>query len=150
MKELRISAAAIIIHKTKLLLVKYNDKDCKTFLVGPGGGVKVEESLTHGLKREVWEETRLEVQPGRILLVEDLLSQKYRLLKIWFLCSIIGGQLEKTPEAQEEGIIDVNWYTKEQLVNQTVYPSIIMGIDWKTLINKDWETQYLDLKHANF
>jgi 8-oxo-dGTP diphosphatase len=149
MNEIRVSASGIIIQEGKVLLVRY--KDAKTgFLVGPGGGVLPEEDLFSGLKREVFEETGLHVNPGKMVLVEDLLSSKYRLMKVWFICSITGGTLSKTEEAAIEGIVDVGWYTKNQLDDEIVYPEILKGIDWNELLGANFEPIYLPLKKANF
>ena len=91
----RIAAGAIIIQGEKILLVRYNDRHGGSYLVGPGGGVHSDdESVTQALTREVKEETGLEVSPYKLLLIEDLLSSRHRMVKIWFLSSTIGGQLE--------------------------------------------------------
>ena len=149
MQEIRLSASGIIFQHDKVLLVRY--KDQKTdFLVGPGGGVFPEEDLYSGLKREVLEETGLLVNPGRMLLVEDLLASKYRVIKIWFLCTIVGGEITETEEARIEGIVDVNWYTRSQLENEIVYPEILKSVDWQELSNAIIETKYFPLKKANF
>ena len=150
MKNYRISAAGIVLHDNKILLVRYNFPDGSNILVGPGGGVEIEEDMQQALVREVMEETGIEVKPGRMLFVEDLLSRKYRMIKIWFLCSVVGGRLSKTQEASAEGIVDVNWYSKDQLKKEVVYPSIIMETDWNTFDEKCWETKYLALTQANF
>jgi hypothetical protein len=96
------------------------------------------------------EETGLLVNPGRMLLVEDLLASKYRVIKIWFLCSIVGGEITETEEARIEGIVDVNWYTRSQLENEIVYPEILKSVDWNELSNAVIETKYFPLKKANF
>lgn len=150
MKNYRISAAGIVLHDNRILLVRYNIPDGSSILVGPGGGVEIEEDMQQALVREVLEETGLEVKPGKMLFVEDLLSQKYRMIKIWFLCSVVGGQLSKTQEAAVEGIVDVNWYSKDQLKNEVVYPSVILNSDWAAFNEKSWETKYLALTRANF
>ena len=151
MKKFRISASAIIIDNNKILLAKYKNKHDINFFVGPGGGIKIEEGFEQGLKREVYEETRLKVNASKMLLVEDLLALKYRVIKIWFLCNITGGNLtQQTPEALEEGIIDIGWYTKDQLKNEIVYPSIIQDFDWENFSNSSWQTQYFEMKKANF
>lgn len=150
MKEFRLAAAGIVLHEDNVLLVRYKNPTSETFLVGPGGGVFPEEDLYSGLKREVLEETGLLVTPGRMVLVEDLLSSKYRVIKIWFTCSIVGGNLSKTEEAAIEGIVDVSWYTKKQLQNEIVYPEIIKSVDWNELLSENFETKYLPLKKANF
>ena len=151
MKTYRISAAGIVIHQNKILLVRYPDKTGKGYLVGPGGGVEIKESMPQAVVREVREETGLDVLPGKILAVEDLLSSKHRLIKIWFLCTLTGGQLQpNTQAAQDEGIIEVGWHTKEQLANEVVYPSIIKDCDWKQFAHADWMVKYLGLTKADF
>jgi 8-oxo-dGTP diphosphatase len=146
----RISTGAIIIHDNKVLLVRYNDRLGKTYLVAPGGGVNNEEGLSQAVVREVKEETGIEAVPNKILCVEDLYSRKYRMVKIWFLCQMVGGQLEKTQGAIDETIIEVKWYAKEELKNEVVYPQIITESNWDLFFNGRWETRYLELRYADF
>ena len=150
MKEFRVSASGIVIDQDKILLVRCTDPNGVTFLLGPGGGVLPEEDLYTGLKREVFEETGLHVNPSKMLFVEDLNSIKYRVIKIWFLCSIIGGTLSETEEAKIEGIIEAGWYSKDQLKNEIVYPEILKDIDWKDLYKSSFETMYFPHKKARF
>jgi len=150
MNNYRISAAGIVLHDNKILLVRYKFQEERSFLVGPGGGVEIEEGMHQALVREVMEETGIEVKPGKMLLVEDLLSRKYRMVKIWFLCSVVGGQLSKTQEAAIEGIVDVHWYSKDQLKNEVVYPSIIMETEWNAFYDDNWQAKYLALSKADF
>jgi len=145
----RIASSAIVLQESKLLLVRYKHGD-SSFLVGPGGGIQFNEYLTQALVREVKEETGFIIQPGSMLFVEDLQVQQYRMIKFWFLCTIIGGQLEQTQEAKEEGIIEVNWFSKDDLKNEIVYPTIMMDIDWATFSKNNWQTKYLELKKVNF
>ena len=46
-----------------------------------------DEGTSHAVVREVREETGLEVTPGRVHFVEDLLSRDYRITKIGFYAS---------------------------------------------------------------
>ena len=108
-----------------------------------------EEDLLTGLKREIFEETGLHVIPGKIVLIEDLLANKYRVIKVWFLCTIVGGELQQqTEEAKIEGITEVGWFSKIQLAHETVYPEVLKTVAWKDLL--DLEVQYLPLKKAHF
>src|SRR4030043_1900994 len=126
-REHRISAGAIVIQEDKILLVRYKNSYGKSFLVGPGGGVLNNEGINQAIIREVREETGLEVSPVKILLVQDLLSRRHRITKIWFLCNLVGGQLEKTQNATEEGIIEVGWYRRDQLNDEVVYPTGLLN-----------------------
>ena len=148
-REHRISVGAIVIQEGRILLVRYKDSDKNSFLVGPGGGSLNDEGISQTVVREVLEETGLEVSPQKILFIEDLLSGRYRMVKIWFLCKIIGGQLEHTQGAIEEGITEAGWYRKDQLRNEIVYPSILVSQNWDTFFKDNWESKYLGLSNVD-
>jgi 8-oxo-dGTP diphosphatase len=141
-----------VLEQGKVLLVRYREKDGNTFLAGPGGGVHMSESIPKAAIREVREETRLEVNPYpcTVLLVEEFLSRKYRHIKIWLLCSLVGGMLTKTQEAKKESIIEVGWYSKDELANEVVYPFLLKTTDWRAFLDKTWESRYSELHKANF
>lgn len=149
-REHRISAGAIVIPKDQILLVRYNNTDGKSYLVGPGGAVLSNEGIYQAVVREVRAETGLEVSPQKVLFVEDLLSRRYRMVKIWLLCNLVGGQLANTQGALEEGITDVAWYRKDQLLNEVVYPPALLSYDWEAFPQNNWESKYLELRETDF
>jgi 8-oxo-dGTP diphosphatase len=149
-REHRISAGAIVIQEDKILLVRYVNSSGKSFLVGPGGGVLNDEGTNQALIREVREETGLEVSPSRVLFVEDLLSQRYRMVKIWFLCNATGGQLANTQGAKDEGIIEVGWYRRVQLNNEVVYPTVLLSHKWGAFFKDNWQTIHIELQSTDF
>ncbi len=152
MKMVRLAASGIVlsIDGASVLLARYRQRDGNSFLVGPGGGVEGEESLQAALQREVFEEARLQVEPYKLLFIEDLLNPKYRMLKFWFLCHVTGGMLIETPEALDEGIVSVAWYTREQLETEVVYPVQLKQIPWDTFFSDSWQTRYLEPVVADF
>jgi len=149
-REFRVSAGAIVIHEGKILLVRYVNSNGKSYLVGPGGGVLVNESTSQAAAREVKEETNLEVSPGKVVYIEDLLAKKHQITKIWFLCNLLGGELEKTQNAVEEGIIEVGWYRRDQLKNEIVYPAVLLSHNWNAFFKDNWQTIYKELKEVDF
>lgn len=149
-RQHRISAGAIFLLDEKILLVRYADHSGGSFLAAPGGGVNTEESTNQAAVREVREETGLEITPGKILFVEDMLSRRHRITKIWFLCNLAGGKLEKTQGAKDEGILEVGWYRRDQLINETVYPAPLLTHDWDAFYKDNWQTIYLELKEVDF
>jgi 8-oxo-dGTP diphosphatase len=149
-REHRISAGAIVIRQDKILLVRYKNNSGDSYLVGPGGGVMNNEGLNQAVIREVREETGLEVAPRRILFVEDLVSSRYRLVKIWFLCDLIGGQLADTQDARKEGITEVGWYRRDQLHDEVVYPPPLLTHNWNTFFKDTWESIHLEIRNADF
>lgn len=150
-REHRIAAGAIIIQEDKILLVRYKHRNDKSYLVGPGGAVHSdEESITQALKREVKEETGLEINPFKLLFIEDLVSSRNRHAKIWFLCNIVGGQVKKTQGAFDEGITEVRWYGSDELTNEVVYPPFLLDRSWDSFFGDDFKAEYLELKIADF
>jgi 8-oxo-dGTP diphosphatase len=148
-REQRISAGAIGIQNERILLVRYRKETGENYLVSPGGGVLNEEGVIERFDEAAVsgtrEETGLEVIPARILFVKDLLYKQYRIAKIWFLCNVAGGCLEWIQGVIDEGIIEANCYQREQLNNETVYPSTLVQEDWSKILNQHWETRYLGL-----
>lgn len=149
-RQHRISAGAIVIEEDHILLVKYDDAGGRSYLVGPGGAVLGSESMHETVVREVREETGLEVHPQKVLFVEDLLSRRYRILKIWFLCNLIGGQITNTQEALEEGISEVAWYSRDELLDEVVYPPGLLIYDWEAFSRRNWESKYIELRETDF
>jgi 8-oxo-dGTP diphosphatase len=149
-REYRISAGAIVIKENQILLVRYNNSDGTSYLVRPGGAVFTNEGTGQAVVREVREETGLEVSPQKVLFVEDLLSRRYRIVKIWFLCNLVGGQLARTQGALDEGITDVVWHRKGQLLDEVVYPPELSSYGWRAFVQNNWESKYLGLREADF
>jgi ADP-ribose pyrophosphatase YjhB (NUDIX family) len=149
-REFRISAGAIVIQEDKILLVRYINSLGKSYLVGPGGVVFINEQTKQAVVREVQEETGLEVSPDKILFVEDMLSKRHRITKIWSLCNLVGGQLANTQGAKEEGIIEVGWYRRDQLNNEVVYPTVLLSHKWGAFFKDNWQTIYIGLQNTDF
>jgi len=149
-RKLRISAGGIVIKDNRILLVRYGDISGKSYLVAPGGSVNSEEGLSQAAVRELKEETGLDIVPGKILCVEDLCFDIYRMTKVWFLCRVVGGRLERTQGAIDEKISEVKWYLKNEIRDEIVYPSIIMDYSWKSFSQKTWQTKYLEMTYADF
>ena len=109
-----------------------------------------DESITQALKREVKEETGLEINPFKLLFVEDLLSSQNRHAKIWFLCNIIGGQVEKTQGAIDEGIIEAGWYGRDELAREVVYPKVLLKEIWDSFFTGNFKAKYIGFSIADF
>ena len=92
----RIAGGAIVVREDRILLVRYRDQDGGTFLVAPGGGALEHESVSDAAVRETFEETGVRVVPGHALLIEDILTDRFKMCKVWFACSVAAGEATAT------------------------------------------------------
>ena len=102
-----IGVGAIIIHQSKILIVKRANEPAKGLWSIPGGVVELGEHLHGAIKREVKEETGLEVDIERlvdavdniVLDVEGRIQYHYVLLD--YLCRLRGGVLKAADDVHE-------------------------------------------------
>jgi ADP-ribose pyrophosphatase YjhB (NUDIX family) len=78
--------------------------------VPPGGVLELDETPEHGVAREVYEETGVEVQPIRLTGVYK--NMKLGVISLAFLCQVTGGQEHETNEASR-----VAWLSPNEAVN---------------------------------
>ncbi len=92
----RIAVSALIFSEGKILLALRRDIDWWNL---PGGGMEVGETVDEALRREVYEETRLEVEVERLVGVYSK-PQKQEVV-LTFRCHIIAGVPTPTEEMRE-------------------------------------------------
>ena len=95
----KIDTRAVIFEDGKLLLVQENDGRWSL----PGGWCDVNVSVGENTVKEVKEEAGLDVHPQRIIAVQDRNKHNqppyaYGICKIFFLCTLLGGQFEENIE----------------------------------------------------
>jgi len=150
-KPHRISAGGLIFKGKAVLLVSYRDsRSAQTYLVGPGGKLEDAENVVQAVVRETMEETGITVRPHRVVAIEDLITTDYKMIKVWMVCDFVEGDVRKTIEAEKEGIIAADWYTREQLTDQVVFPSLLTERDWDRLRSGTGEVECLPSRRAKF
>ena len=76
-KGLRLAVRAIIVDKNRLLLVNaYKLGKGPELWCAPGGGVNPHTSLKDNVKREVYEETGLEIDVGAVAIINEFHDPK--------------------------------------------------------------------------
>ena len=113
MSERRVRCQGAIIRGDQILLIEHREHDSgRSYWLLPGGGQEDGESEVNCVRREMWEETGLEVQVERLLL--ETMGPSGNTERRTYLCSVLSGEAspgyEPEPEAAEfYGISAVEW-----------------------------------------
>lgn len=128
----RISAGAIVEDGGRVLLVRHVRPERYDFWVAPGGGVHDNEELEVTVVREVREESGLDVEPLKLIYIEELLDPDTRHCKFWFTARLLGGTLSTShPEATSEFIVDAAWLSRSELDGKIVFPPVLAQRYWE-------------------
>ena len=93
----RLRVAALVIRDERVLLVRHV-KDGETRWLLPGGGVDRGETLADALRRELREETGLQVAPGPLVSFEEAVSPDgaRHVVQLVFRAEILSGEARAT------------------------------------------------------
>lgn len=99
---MKIRLTAVIIEDSKLLLLDQNVDNERSWSL-PGGKLEENETIAEGLKRELLEETGLQIEPGKLLYICDHSDGDEYILHMTFIAKRSGGAFGKTIDG-----LDVN------------------------------------------
>lgn len=110
-----MGVGAFIVKNNKVLLVKRANEPNKGKWSIPGGVVKLGESLIDALKREIFEETGLEIEALDVAcvseeIVRDNTGIKFHYVIIDFFAKVVGGELRVGSDAE-----DAKWISFDEL-----------------------------------
>lgn len=137
---MKIRPSAIIIENNKILTLKYNYNG-QYLNTLPGGNVENDENIKDTLKRELFEEIKVNVQVQDLVLVAETYNQikKSKVLHLIFKVHIIDGI--PTPDSKETTAIGVEWVNLDDINNKNFYPNVTSEIN--QLNNVKNQTIYL-------
>ena len=115
-----------------MLLVNAWPGHQSNLLCAPGGGVELHQSLPENLKREIFEETGLEVEVGDAVLINEFHDpeREFHQVDVYFRCTLlsIGIPADWT---DPEGIVHTRkWVTREELAVLNVKPDSLAEVVW--------------------
>ncbi len=114
-KQPIVGAGGVVIHRGRVLLVLRAREPLKGRWSIPGGLVEVGEELRAAVKRELKEETGLEVEPLDLIEVFDRIQRegrrvRYHFVIVDFLCRLKSGKLRP-----DSDVLDARWAKPEDL-----------------------------------
>jgi len=94
-----IGVGALIFQRGRILMAQRGKEPLKNWWSLPGGALELGERLTDGVRREVREETGLEIRPLGVLEIFERIildanrAPEYHYVLIDYICRIEGGEL---------------------------------------------------------
>jgi ADP-ribose pyrophosphatase YjhB (NUDIX family) len=120
-----LGVGAVIVSQRRALLVRRATEPLKGEWSVPGGVLELGEKLHDGVRREVLEETGLEVEPQQVLEVFDSIFNdqqgrtQYHYVLIDYLCSVTGGEARAGSDVSE-----AKWVAEDELAALDLRESI--------------------------
>ncbi len=131
--SIRLAVRAVILSGDRLLLV--NAWKGRTHLwCAPGGGVERHRSLPENLRREVREETGLEIAVGEVCLVNEFHDPggSFHQVDIYFRATPVGGDALREDWRDPEGIVSARrWVSAEEYRRLAVKPDSLFDVAFR-------------------
>ena len=122
----QVFAAGVIFDQdNKILLVKITYQRFHPWGL-PGGSLNYGESPENAVKREVWEETGLDVEIKRLLLVKTWSPDR---VGLYYLCEITGGEVRPTDEVSEAGYFSLDDLPDVRLVDMDMIKQLYKMVE---------------------
>ena len=128
--RIRVRVNGLLVMDQSLLMVQLlSPVNGEVIWMPPGGGLKYGELLESAVRREMFEETGLEVDAGPLWYIHEVRTSGIHAIEFYFLCRKVGGELGKgaDPEYGDEDQIirDVSFFPLDSLNRPDVYPVYI-------------------------
>ncbi len=113
-----VAVGGAVIKDGKVLLVKRAHPPNKGYWAIPGGKVEYGETLEQAVKREIREETGLDVEVLDLMAVIQLIKEGFHYVILDFVCQVVGGDLRPGSDAEE-----VKFFSLEELEKVETTPT---------------------------
>lgn len=117
-----VGVGGVVVHRNRVLLIRRRGEPLKGEWSIPGGVLELGEELAEGVRRELKEETGLEVEPLEVLVVFDRIMREGRRVRFHFVivdyaCRLKRGRLEPASD-----VLDARWVRREDLPKYHLTP----------------------------
>lgn len=136
MKNVRVSAKAVIIENGKLFAMHHRSSEGEYYLL-PGGGQVNGENLIAAVMRECLEEAGIQVVVGDVIYIREYIEGNHEFagqkpgfhqVEIMFECEILDGSGMGKGVQMDERQIGVSWLPLAELERYRLYPAILKKV----------------------
>lgn len=127
---IRLATRAVLVHEGRLLLVNAYPGDRSDLWCAPGGGAEPGASLPENLRREVHEETGLEIHVGAPCLINEFHDPDsgYHQVDMFFRCTLVSGALRDDWRDPENVVTRRRFVTRAEMATLRVKPDSLADI----------------------
>lgn len=127
-KNIRLSARGVVVRDEQILMVQYIDENGLHYNI-PGGGVRFGEAMRDTVRREVKEETMLDVTVGDLLFTYEHIQpeehiNQWHTVNFFFHCEPVDGSEAKFPANPDPDETAVIWMPFEEFRECLLYPMV--------------------------
>jgi 8-oxo-dGTP diphosphatase len=110
-----VGVGGVVIHRERALLIRRGCEPLKGQWSIPGGMLELGEEMADGVRRELKEETGLDVKPLEMIAVFDRITHegervKYHYVIVDYVCRLKGGKLMPASD-----VTDARWVRREEM-----------------------------------
>jgi len=119
------SVAVCVLKGDRVLVIKSANQPSQGFWSVPAGGVELGETIQDTAKREIGEECGIEIEPGRVFHVENLIVPdergriQFHYVVTYLVARHISGEAHPSSDA-----LEVRWATRQELSSLDMKPAV--------------------------
>ena len=119
-----VGVGVVVVEDGSILLVQRGRDPGRGLWAVPGGKVRQGEPMREAARREVREETGLDVEIGHVIWTGEHIDDDFHIVLLDFAGSVLGGDLRAADDAE-----DVRWVSLRDVADYPLTPTMYDLID---------------------